>query len=765
MLRKKRVRTFKRYRAQFVSMIIMICLGIGVFVGFNMEWYSLLKDTGYILDKTGFADYRIYSEDGFSEEDLEKIKAIEGVSDATRFLTVNASVKGDTDVVAIAVTESSQVSGVYLMDGEPYDETSPDGLWLSDQYAKKNGIGIGDELTLTYKTLTVKGTVKGLVKAGEFLICLPDETQLMPDYNSYGFAYLSPVMLREIIPAIFRNIIGDNMYYQINVLSDLPKESFVKAADAALGKTMLVLSKDENISWSEAMGEVNEGKTMGAILPVLFLAIAMLTMVTTMHRITASEKTQIGTLKALGFKDRQILRHYTSYALVIALAGTIPGIALGYLLGWYIMNPSGAMGTYIDMPRWNLYMPPVCWVILILMNVLIILIGYLSAREMLSGTPAEALRPYTPKKVGHLALEETKVFKRLDFGTKWNLRDCFRHKARTGMTLFGIVGCMVLLVGGLGMNDTLNAFIRSFYEDAIGYENRINLDAESMTTQKAGELAQTYEGDWSASKSVQIRDKAVGLEIYHIANGLVRFVDSSMDYVTLPDDGCFICRRIADEFGLKPGDEISFSPYGTDSTYTATVAGIVRSMSESIVMNDMYADTLNIDYVPDTIYTNSQNIERDGMILNVQTKKAIMDSFDTFTQLMIVMVTLLVAAAVILSLVVLYNLGVMSYTERYREMATLKVVGFKDGKIARLLVGQNLWLTAVGILIGLPAGAYTLKFLIDALAGEYEMRMMIGPVTYLVSILLTFTVSLAVGWMVARKNRHIDMVAALKTEE
>ena len=153
------------------------------------------------------------------------------------------------------------------------------------------------------------------------------------------------------------------------------------------------------------------------------------------------------------------------------------------------------------------------------------------------------------------------------------------------------------------------------------------------------------------------------------------------------------------------------------------------------------------------------------MILNVQTKKAIMDSFDTFTQLMIVMVTLLVAAAVILSLVVLYNLGVMSYTERYREMATLKVVGFKDGKIARLLVGQNLWLTAVGILIGLPAGAYTLKFLIDALAGEYEMRMMIGPVTYLVSILLTFTVSLAVGWMVARKNRHIDMVAALKTEE
>ncbi len=765
MLKKKRVRTFRHYRAQFLSMIIMISLGIGVFVGFNMEWYSLLKNTGYIFEKTGYADYRIYSEEGFSEEDLNKIKALEGVSDATRFLTVNASVKGDTDVVAIAVTENSKVSGVYSVSGEPYDETSPDGLWLSDQYAEKNGIGIGDELTFTYKTLTMTGTVRGLVKAGEFMICVPDETQLMPDYHSYGFAYMSPVMLREIIPVIFRNMIGDNLYYQINVLSDLTKEEFVKAADAALGKTMLVLSKDETLSWSEAMGEVNEGKTMGAILPAMFLLIAMLTMVTTMHRITASEKTQIGTLKALGFKDRQILRHYTSYAFFIALAGTIPGIVIGYLLAWYIMNPKGAMGTYIDLPHWNLYMPPLCWGILLLMDAAVILIGYLSAREMLSGTPADALRPYTPKKMGHLALEETKAFKRLNFGTKWNLRDCFRHKARTGMTLFGIIGCMVLLVGGLGMNDTLNAFIQSFYEDAIGYENRINLDAENITREKADELAQTYEGDWSASKSVQVGDKAVSLDIYHITHDLVRFTDAEMDYITLPEDGCYICQRIAEEFELKTGDSISFSPYGTDRIYTAQVAGMIRSMSESIVMSDACADALEIEYVPDAVYTDRQDVEGDGMILNVQPRKAIMDSFDTFINLMIVMVALLVAAAVILSLVVLYNLGVMSYTERYREMATLKVVGFKDQKIAHLLVGQNLWLTAVGILIGIPAGALTLKLLIDALASEYEMRMVIGPVTYLVSILLTFIVSLVVGWMVARKNRHIDMVAALKTEE
>ena len=131
MLRKKLFRTFGRYKAQFISMIIMIALGIGVFIGFNMEWYSLEKDTDFIFGKTGFADYRIYDEEGFTEKDLERIRAIEGVRDATRFLTVNASVKDSEDVIAMAVTENPDVSGVYLMDGEPYDPESADGFWLS----------------------------------------------------------------------------------------------------------------------------------------------------------------------------------------------------------------------------------------------------------------------------------------------------------------------------------------------------------------------------------------------------------------------------------------------------------------------------------------------------------------------------------------------------------------------------------------------------------------------------------------------------------
>ncbi|MBR4359674.1 MAG: ABC transporter permease [Clostridia bacterium] len=764
MLLKKLFRTLWQYKAQFISMVIMVALGVGVFLGFNVEWYSLEVNTREIYDATGFADFRIYNDKGFTEKDLEAVKAIPGVEDATRFLSLNVAVKDESDTLALTVSENMNVSGILLMAGEPYDEASPDGFWLSDSYADANGISLGDELTLTYQTITVTGTVKGLVKSSEYLICLPDTTQMMPDYSSYGYVYISPAMLDRAIPSLYKMMAG-SLYHQINVKSALDKAAFVEQADKALGSTRLILSKDETVSWSEAMGEVNEGKTMASILPVLFLAIAILTMVTTMHRITASEKTQIGTFKALGFKDRRILIHYSAYALIIGLMGTVLGIGIGFWLGWFIMNPNGAMATYIDMPSWALHAPRFTWYVLIGINAFLTLIGFLSVRKMLSGTAADALRPYTPRRMKHLRFEETKRFKALGFGTKWNLRDCVRHKARSLMTLFGIVGCMVLLVGGLGMQDTMNAFLDVFYEKAINYTTRVNLDSDNMTQEEGKAMAEKLNGDWAASRAIQIGDKGYALEIYSVTQDKVRFADTDMRIVPLTDEGAYICGRIARDHHLKAGDTLSFSPYDSDEHYVVPVAGVLDSMTEGVFMTAAFADQTGISYTVSSVFTDEADIPEDSRILNRQSKQSIMDSFDTFMDLMNKMIWLLVLAAVILGIVVLYNLGVMSYTERYREMATLKVVGFKDGKIGRLLISQNLWLTVIGILIGVPMGVGVLQYLLTALASEYELKLVLGPATWFISVFLTFGVSLVVGLMVARKNRHINMVAALKTEE
>lgn len=748
------------YKAQFISMIIMIALGIGIFVGFNMEWVSIDVNTSSFFEKTNFADFRIISDSGFSEDDLNKVKDIDGVSDVSRFLSVNADVEGQNgDTVALTVTENENVSKPYLISGKEYDAKSENGVWLSDKYAAANGFELGDDITFKYKTIEISGKVEGLIKASEYLVCVRDSSQLMPDYNTHGFAYISPVMYEKAAKMTF--------YPQINILSSLSKKEMAEKIDAALDKTLLVLSKDENSSYAAQQGEAEEGKTMGSVMPVLFLLIAVLTMVTTMHRLTAKEKTQIGTLKALGFKDKRILRHYTSYAFMIGIIGSALGIGLGYFVAWFLMNPNGSMGTYLDMPEWKLGIPWFCYIILAAIIVLLTLIGFLSVKQMLHGTPADALRPYTPKKVKNLLVEKTKWFHRLSFGTRWNLRDTMRHKSRTAMSLIGIIGCTLLIVGSLGMRDTMTAFLDMYYNDATNYSSRIYV-SEDATDEQIQELIKKYDGDWSASVSVQLDEKAISLDVYELTTNKVRFPSAeTKDFENIGDDGAYICKRLSDEFNLKKGDTVTISPYGSDDEYTLKINGIIRSVSENIVISPKYAEKLGLDVKADSIYTSTEkaDIKAESAIKSVQSKQMIIDSFDTFNEIMNMMVAVLIVAATVLGIVVLYNLGVMSYTERYREMATLKVVGFRNRKIGKLLISQNMWVTVIGVIVGIPAGIGTLSFLVTQLASEYEMRISVSVLSIAVSAVLTFAVSLLVSLMVARKNKKIDMVEALKGAE
>lgn len=796
MLFKKLLRTMGQYKAQFISMIIMIALGFGVFVGANMEWVSIEKNTNRLFEETGLADYKIYSSSAktggvtatFSENDLQKIKELDGVKDAARFFSVNADVtlvngekiktekdgsgKDKIPRAAITVTESENVSFFNLTSGEAYDGASTDKIWVSDKFAQAKEISVGD--TLTFGAVPGVGAllefkVAGLVKSGEYMVCVQDSTQLMPDYKMFGYAYITPAAYKKICESAG---LPSPLYAQINVrvnnFDDFTKQKFSDAVNAALGKTMLVISKEESSSYALAKGEAEEGKTMGAVLPVLFLAIAVLTMITTMHRIAAKEKTQIGTLKALGYKNKRILAHYSSYALAIGIVGAALGIGVGYGFAYFIMNPSGSMGTYMDLPYWKLHMPFFCVVVMIAVLFALTLIGFLSVKSMLRGTAADALRPYAPKKMKNLAIEKTKAWKKFSFGTRWNLRDVMRHKSRTLMSLIGIIGCTVLMAGALGMNDTMNAFLTDYYDKAMNYSSRIYVSSASEET--VAEIAEKYAADASASVSVEIGDKGVSLDIYDIKHDKVRFLDKKGALVPLRNDGAYLCRRIADEYKLKAGDTFTISPYGTDKEYTLKVNGVIYSSSESVAITNAYAEACGVTgYKTDSLYTSAvKNVLLDDELtknFEIQDKQSIVESFETFTSLLNLSVTVLIAAAIVLGVVVLYNLGVMSYTERYREMATLKVVGFKDKKIAGLLIGQNMWVTVIGVILGLPLAAGTLGYLVKELASEYEMRVVMGRKTFLISTLLTFCVSLVVSLFVAKKNKKIDMVEALKGAE
>lgn len=756
MLIRKLFRTAWNYKSQFISMVIMVAIGTGIFLGFNIEWKSIETDAFSFLENTNYADFRIYSEKGFTEDDIVKIQDIDGVDEATRYFDVNVSLKDKKNSkkkLALNVSEEYNVSTMQVMEGEPYEEESS-GIWLSDKFAEANDIDLGDKLTLTYSGVEVTEKVVGLAKSGENMICVADENQLMPDYKSFGFAYITPKTLEKAL--------GKAFYPQIYIISSMEKEELEDAIKEAIGATVMVSTKDDHISYAGAASESEEGKTMGSILPVLFLAIGILTMVTTMHRIAANEKVQIGTLKALGFRDKKILLHYTSYGFFIGLVGILLGVGLGYLVAWFIMNPNGMMGTYLDMPLWTLVMPRFCIPVMILMLALLTLISFCSVRENLKGTAVEALRPYRPKKMKKSIFERLKVWEKLSFSIKWNTRDILRHKSRSAMTLLGVIGCTLLIVGSLGMKDTMVKFLDMMDEGVCKYETKI-IVSENTSKDEAMRIVDEVDGDWQSSQGISYEGKTVVLDIYNSDVEKIGFLTEKNDAFRLSDDGVYLSLRLKDTADI--GDTVEFSPYGSTKTYKAKVAGYFRSViSESVTMTDEYAEKIGIDYSISNIYTHKESGSLDKA-LNTQEKETLMDSYDSFMFLMNMMVFLLIVAAMILGIVVLYNLGVMSYIERSRELATLKVLGFRDKHIGRLLITQNIWLTLIGVVIGIPAGYLTLKILVVALASEYELSTYIGAFSYMVSALLVFGTSLLVGLMVSRKNKKIDMVEALKDAE
>ena len=211
MLIRKMLRTAWSYRSQFISMIIMMTLGIGIFLGFNMEWKTIEYDTSRFFEDTAYADYRLYSETGFTKDDLEKISSIKGVDVATRFLSVNLDIKGGSKkALALDVSENFTVSTFVLMSGDGYDENS-DGIWISDKFADLNGLSIGDRITLEFQGEEIEGEIIGLIKSGEHMICIADSNQLMPDYTTFGYAYISSAKLRSVLKEKILNTVYNEM--------------------------------------------------------------------------------------------------------------------------------------------------------------------------------------------------------------------------------------------------------------------------------------------------------------------------------------------------------------------------------------------------------------------------------------------------------------------------------------------------------------------------------------------------------------------------
>ena len=761
-LSKKRLRDIKQNKMQFFNIFIMVFLGVFVFAGIHAYMDGMEKSADKYYKDNNFQDIWLSGEN-FSTEDLEKVKNTENVKDAERMLTIKTELENKDGVTLDTnFIESNNISKMYVVDGEEFSKDKK-GVWFDSYLAKNLDLKVGDEITVTYQNMKITEKIAGLVNTPDHVYFVKDDTEIFPTHKNYGYMYLSINELPQGMPQIFNQIIVDVDNTDKTQETKANLENNIKSAIA-------VTDRESSVSYKGYNSEIEEGTTYSGVFTFLFLFIAVLSVTTTMNRFVKKQRTQIGTLKALGFKNRKIINHYVGYGFIISLVASVVGLLAGkYGLGTFFLNMEM---SYFEVPVYNTVLIPVVYILAIAVVALITLVTYLSCISILKESAVEALRLEVPKvKSTKFDLTTKGIFKKASISTRWNLRDVGRNKGRSLMAIVGITGCTMLMLCAFGMMDTMKSYLSWEFDKISNFEYKLSL-SNNYTDDQFTNIKEKYGNETSESYGIEIKNgnkKETNTLTVNDAPNKLKYTNHNKEYMNLKDDGIYITEKLSEKYGLKVGDEITWHIFGDNNWHSCKIVGLNRDpQNQQLNMTKKYYETLGLTYRADTVYTdenlsNAKTIDGVDTIQSIATLKQGMESMLETTETMVV---LLIVVSAILGFVIIYNLGILSFTEKQYQFATLKVLGFKDKQIKNIFVKQNLWLTVAGIVIGLPLGFWMLDYIFKSALGEnYDFNAYIKPVSYLYAVVGSLVVSIIVNKVLSRKVKRIDMVTSLKGNE
>ncbi len=531
-----------------------------------------------------------------------------------------------------------------------------------------------------------------------------------------------------------------------------------------------VTLRDDNFSYEGYKREAEEGDTYSGVFSGLFVFIAILSVVTTMNRFVKKERTQIGTLKALGIRKSKITRMYVNYGLFISVIASVLGIVLGNLLiGNFFLEMEM---VYYEIPYYNIVTIPLVYEVAVGIVLIITLVTYLSCRKILREPAAQALRIERPKvKIQENSFTTKKIFNKLSLSTKWNIRDITRSKARTLMAVVGIAGCTMLVVTAFGMLDSLRAYVSWEFQTINNFEYKLTL-ASDYTNKQYDEIISKYGNNTSQTVAIEFKnrdDLIIKPLTINDSNGLLQVTDHSKEPFIMKDDGLYITEKMSQVNNLKIGDIVEWHIVGSDNWYKTKIVGLNRDpQAQQFNCTKKWFDILGEEYKADSVYTNNDlsNIKEIAGVNTIQTKKNLEDGMNSMLNMMYSLIFVLIAVSIILAVVIIYNLGILSFTEKEYQFATLKVLGYKYKQIKKIFIKQNIWIGIFAIIIALPLGNFMTDYIFkNAIGDSYDFEAMIKPATFIFSSIGTFIVVYIVNQFLARKIRKIDMVSSLKGNE
>ena len=554
-----------------------------------------------------------------------------------------------------------------------------------------------------------------------------------------------------------------------------------------------VLDRNGNTGYSSFIQDTDSIANIGKVFPVIFFIVAALISLTSMTRMVEEQRTQIGTLKALGYNKLQITSKYVLYASLACIIGSILGMSVGFVLlpkivwkMYSMMYQIGDIQTSFNFEIGSLGF------ILIVISILGATI-YAVIKELIQ-TPATLMRPKSPKMGKRVFLEKvTFIWKRLSFSRKVTVRNIFRYKKRFLMTIIGIMGCTALIVTGFGIRDSIRAIMPDQYEKVFNYDLQINLKADldkkqkqdfinSLTNDdKIEKLSETYMSSISAiNENVEENVQIIVPNNNTDFNTLINLTDvKSKNNLSLPEDGVLLTDKAAQLLGIEAGDTITLKDTDENETNVKVTNIVENYVYHYIYMSkSMYENLYGKSFDSNVILTKDFNLDNEtednfvkdlmnmpevASVTRISTAMNMMN--DTMKSLNYVVVILIVSAG-LLAFVVLYNLSNVNISERIRELATIKVLGFYDNEVYDYIGRETIILTIIGILLGLISGYFLELFIIKTCELDilmFDTRISIWTYIYSASLTIFFTVIVSIVTYFALKK--IDMIESLKSVE
>ena len=743
---------FKNW-TQFFSVFLMSFLSVLVFVGLQGAWGGLEKSLDNFTTTANLADSWVYST-GFTNEDIEKISELSGVEKVVEKTQIKVTdIRDDTreKYLSVDTYSSDNLSTPFLTEGHELPTKEEEGIWLNKEYATENSIAVGDAIQLKYREHQVKLNVKGFIQSPEKIYYTGIQEFIAPNYSDYGYGIISQRTLQQN----FQYRGPSNVIGMRNAKNDIRKN-----IESILGVKQIAYYNRETLNEvANALDRVGQIRNLSYMFSFIFILLAILAMYTTIRRLIESQIKEIAVLKALGFSNLSIGVHYASYGFLIGGGGAVLGALVSPLLSWFVLNTQKDM---FSIPEWTISYNYTSLIVISIVVFTCVLSAFLASREARIGLPVLFLRGGNTKNVHSIILEKMPfLWNALSFENRWAFRDAAINRVRMLMGIIGVAGGMMLLTAGFGMPESINHLVDKAYNQDFTYDRRLettNFDAlnDEFDGQSVQILPARYTPDDGYNRLLIIISKG-------------SFVNMrTKDNKTVSNDGIYLTNGFAERANLKVGNKVKVRSSLDTNDYEFEVKGIITSETNqgAYIMQETW-EKAGGKFAPHTLLVganlavselkNNSNVES---VINIVDQK---ENAYEFVESLSSIFMMIVAFAILLVVVVLYNLGTLNFVERTRDYATLRVLGFHKKELRRITMIENLFTTVIGWLIGIPLGLWFLDQYVKTFSTIHlEYTSYIGLLNLTFASLVVWGCSLTTTFFVGRRIQKLDMVESLK---